>query len=125
MDEPFAALDAITREELQDDLLRLVALRRTTVLFVTHDIAEAVYLGDQRRCDGSRQNRSYPRLSIWRSRALVTAAMTRTSTSCAEIRAAMDSNRGVIDARFIASLLVLLAFGWLGSVRADIGCVGT
>ncbi len=47
MDEPFAALDAITREELQDDLLRLVALRRTTVLFVTHDIAEAVYLSDR------------------------------------------------------------------------------
>jgi NitT/TauT family transport system ATP-binding protein len=47
MDEPFAALDAITREELQDDLLRLVALRQTTVLFVTHDIAEAVYLGDR------------------------------------------------------------------------------
>ena len=47
MDEPFAALDAITREELQDDLLRLVSLRKTTVLFVTHDIIEAVYLGDQ------------------------------------------------------------------------------
>lgn len=47
MDEPFAALDAITREELQDDLLRLVTMRKTTVLFVTHDIAEAVYLGDQ------------------------------------------------------------------------------
>lgn len=47
MDEPFAALDAITREELQDDLLRLIALRRTTVMFVTHDIAEAVYLGDR------------------------------------------------------------------------------
>ncbi|MGK0341610.1 MAG: NitT/TauT family transport system ATP-binding protein [Candidatus Azotimanducaceae bacterium] len=46
MDEPFAALDAITREELQEDLLHLVALRQTTVLFVTHDIAEAVYLGD-------------------------------------------------------------------------------
>jgi NitT/TauT family transport system ATP-binding protein len=47
MDEPFAALDAITREELQDDLLRLVSLRKTTVLFITHDITEAVYLGDQ------------------------------------------------------------------------------
>jgi NitT/TauT family transport system ATP-binding protein len=47
MDEPFAALDAITREELQEDLLRLVALRQTTVLFVTHDIAEAVYLSDR------------------------------------------------------------------------------
>ena len=47
MDEPFAALDAITREELQDDLLQLVALRKTTVLFVTHDIAEAIYLADR------------------------------------------------------------------------------
>lgn len=44
MDEPFAALDAITREELQNDLLRLTRARGTTVLFVTHDIAEAVYL---------------------------------------------------------------------------------
>ena len=47
MDEPFAALDAITREELQDDLLRLCELRKTTVLFVTHDIAEAIYLADR------------------------------------------------------------------------------
>ena len=47
MDEPFAALDAITREELQDDLLELALLRQTTVLFVTHDIGEAVYLADK------------------------------------------------------------------------------
>ena len=47
MDEPFAALDAITREELQDDLLHLASLRQTTVLFVTHDICEAVYLADK------------------------------------------------------------------------------
>jgi NitT/TauT family transport system ATP-binding protein len=47
MDEPFAALDAITREELQDDLLQLAAIRNTTVLFVTHDIGEAVYLADR------------------------------------------------------------------------------
>ena len=47
MDEPFAALDAITREELQDDLLQLASLRKTTVLFVTHDIGEAVYLADK------------------------------------------------------------------------------
>lgn len=47
MDEPFAALDALTREELQDDLLRLCELGKTTVMFVTHDIAEAIYLGDR------------------------------------------------------------------------------
>jgi NitT/TauT family transport system ATP-binding protein len=46
LDEPFAALDAITREELQDDLLAMCRTRRTSVLFVTHDVAEAVYLGD-------------------------------------------------------------------------------
>ena len=44
MDEPFAALDAITREDLQKDLRRVSRAQGTTVLFVTHDIAEAVYL---------------------------------------------------------------------------------
>lgn len=44
MDEPFAALDAITREELQNDLRQLTRANGTTVLFVTHDIAEAVRL---------------------------------------------------------------------------------
>jgi NitT/TauT family transport system ATP-binding protein len=46
LDEPFAALDAITREELQDDLLRMCHMHHITVLFITHDIAEAVYLSD-------------------------------------------------------------------------------
>ena len=47
MDEPFAALDAMTREELQIDLLQLCHLRSTTVLFITHDISESVYLSDK------------------------------------------------------------------------------
>lgn len=47
LDEPFAALDAITREELQDDFLRICRLAQTTVFFVTHDISEAVYLADR------------------------------------------------------------------------------
>jgi NitT/TauT family transport system ATP-binding protein len=45
--EPFAALDAITREELQRDLRALCDRQGTSVLFVTHDIAEAVFLGDR------------------------------------------------------------------------------
>jgi NitT/TauT family transport system ATP-binding protein len=47
MDEPFAALDAITRDELQHDFLTLCQALGTSVLFVTHDIAEAVYLADR------------------------------------------------------------------------------
>lgn len=47
LDEPFAALDAITREELQRDLLAMCRSRGTTTVFVTHDIAEAVYLADR------------------------------------------------------------------------------
>jgi NitT/TauT family transport system ATP-binding protein len=47
MDEPFSALDTFTREALQDELLRVRAKTNKTVLFVTHDIDEAVYLADR------------------------------------------------------------------------------
>ena len=47
MDEPFAALDEITRESLQDELLRLWGLLDTTVLFITHSIGEAVLLSQK------------------------------------------------------------------------------
>jgi NitT/TauT family transport system ATP-binding protein len=47
MDEPFGALDAQTRTHLQEDLLRLWNLGRKTIVFVTHDIAEAIALGDR------------------------------------------------------------------------------
>lgn len=47
LDEPFAALDAITREELQDDLLKVCQMQNTTVLFITHDITEAIYLANR------------------------------------------------------------------------------
>jgi osmoprotectant transport system ATP-binding protein len=47
MDEPFGALDAITRERMQEELLRIQRGVRKTVLFVTHDVEEAFKLGDQ------------------------------------------------------------------------------
>ena len=47
MDEPFGALDAMTRESLQDELARLVREQSLTVMFVTHDLEEAIYLGDR------------------------------------------------------------------------------
>lgn len=47
MDEPFGALDAQTRRLMQEDLLRLQETERKTVIFVTHSMEEAVYLGDR------------------------------------------------------------------------------
>ncbi|MGH8739326.1 MAG: ABC transporter ATP-binding protein [Burkholderiales bacterium] len=47
MDEPFGALDAQTREVMQEELTRLWERTRKTIVFVTHDIDEAVYLGDR------------------------------------------------------------------------------
>lgn len=47
MDEPFSALDPITREQLQNELLKLQATLNKTIVFVTHDIDEAIKLGDR------------------------------------------------------------------------------
>jgi NitT/TauT family transport system ATP-binding protein len=47
MDEPFAALDAMTRDVLHDEIERIWRDRRLTVLFVTHNVREAARLGDR------------------------------------------------------------------------------
>jgi NitT/TauT family transport system ATP-binding protein len=47
MDEPFGSLDALTRLELEDALLAIWAELKTTILFITHDIEEAIYLSDR------------------------------------------------------------------------------
>ncbi|MEG2631380.1 MAG: ATP-binding cassette domain-containing protein, partial [Comamonas sp.] len=90
LDEPFAALDAITRAELQDDLLRTCRALGTTVLFVTHDINEAVYLGDRialmhggRIVDDIEITLPAPRVQAMRHGPEFNAY-------CARVRAAMD-----------------------------------
>jgi NitT/TauT family transport system ATP-binding protein len=57
MDEPFAALDAMMRDRLHEELERIVAAERLTVLFVTHNVREAVRLGDRVLLFSSRPGR--------------------------------------------------------------------
>jgi NitT/TauT family transport system ATP-binding protein len=47
MDEPFGAVDYVTRNRLQEDLIRIWQQRRKTIVFVTHDVGEAVFLADR------------------------------------------------------------------------------
>ena len=47
LDEPFGALDALTRIQMQKEILRIQAQEKTTMVMVTHDIDEAIYLGDR------------------------------------------------------------------------------
>lgn len=47
MDEPFGSLDALTKERLQDELLRITMASGRTTIFITHDVEEAVFLGDR------------------------------------------------------------------------------
>ncbi len=64
MDEPFGALDALTRERMQMDLSRLWASDLKTVLFITHDIEEAVFLSDQVAIMSPRPGRILERFEI-------------------------------------------------------------
>ena len=64
MDEPFGALDELTRMEMNDLLLEIRARTRATVVFVTHSIAEAVYLSDQVLVFSRRPARIVERLAV-------------------------------------------------------------
>ena len=59
MDEPFGALDALTRVQMQDQLLDTWSRERRTVMFVTHDVDEAVYLANRVIVMAARPGRLY------------------------------------------------------------------
>ncbi len=64
MDEPFAALDEITRFALNDDLLRMWQALRTTVVFVTHSVFESVYLSSRIAVMAPRPGRIFSELAV-------------------------------------------------------------
>lgn len=93
LDEPFAALDALTRAQLQDDLLHTCRQRGATVLLVTHDIQEAVYVGERiavmhggRIVDDVRIDLPAPRTQAMRHEPPFNRA-------CARVREALDRTR--------------------------------
>jgi NitT/TauT family transport system ATP-binding protein len=98
MDEPFAALDEITRLRLNEDLLRLWAERAVSVVFVTHSVYESVYLSSRIAVLSARPGRlhemvevpaPYPRGEAFRTGTEYNAFCRRTSAS---LRAAMDAS---------------------------------
>jgi NitT/TauT family transport system ATP-binding protein len=97
MDEPFAALDEITRFKLNDDLLQMWQAMRTTVVFVTHSVFESVYLSNRIAVMAARPGRivtelevdaSYPRGRDFRTSAEYAAFCRRTSEALARAMAA-------------------------------------
>jgi NitT/TauT family transport system ATP-binding protein len=92
LDEPFAALDEITRFRLNDDLLRLQRELKATIVFVTHSVFESVYLSSRIAVFGAHPGRvtevldlaePYPRDPSWRATA-------RFAESCRDASAALE-----------------------------------
>lgn len=82
LDEPFSALDALTRQALQDELLRLWTEDRPTLLLVTHDLDEALYLADRVIVLGGQPSRVRLELAVGMAR-----PRARDAPAMAELRA--------------------------------------
>ena len=88
MDEPFAALDAMTRESMMDELLKVWSGTGKTVLFITHSIPEAVYLSDRVLVMGPRPGRVIEEIPINlpRPRGVATMASPDFIDTCTRLR---------------------------------------
>lgn len=94
MDEPFGALDAITREQMNLELLRIWRESRKTILFVTHSIQEAIFLSDRVLMMTSRPGRIQAtfRVSLPRPRVPEVVYDEGFITLFRELRAALATN---------------------------------
>ena len=100
MDEPFAALDAITRDLLHEELTRIWLETGMTIIFVTHNVREAVRLSQRVLLMSSRPGRIIPRLEHRRARAVASGltrrgptSPARSPTNCARRSSAMPADQ--------------------------------
>ncbi|KIZ47799.1 MULTISPECIES: ABC transporter ATP-binding protein [Rhodopseudomonas] len=100
MDEPFGALDAMTRESLNVELMRVCSEQKKTVLFITHSIPEAVLLGDRVVVMSPRPGRisEIIDVDIERPRSLKTMANKRFGEICDQIRTIFGSEAPMVTA---------------------------
>ncbi len=94
LDEPFSALDAMTRERLDDELLSLWGQTGTTIVLVTHSISEAVYLSDRVLVMSARPGRIVAEVPVEapRPRHLLGAGASMFSAAADDVRAHLTSN---------------------------------
>jgi len=103
MDEPFAALDEMSRSQLNDDLLALAAAQRLSVVFVTHSVYESVYLCDRVLVMSPAPGRIHAEVRIDepRPRGEAFRSSARFGPACAEVsrllRAAAQASGGAVD----------------------------
>jgi NitT/TauT family transport system ATP-binding protein len=97
MDEPFGALDALTREQMNDELQRIWMEQRKTVFFITHSIPEAVYLSDRVLVMSARPGRILADLpiDIPRARSLETTTRPDFVARATEIRGLLNAKGGL------------------------------
>jgi NitT/TauT family transport system ATP-binding protein len=99
MDEPFGALDAMTREQMNVELTRIQAEQKKTVVFITHSIPEAVFLGDRVLVMTPRPGRvaMLAEIDLPKPRTLATMGSADFAAQCNDIRLGLSGRAGAAE----------------------------